>query len=160
MAAALELVLYARLSRRRQSPWHGNWEGGREASELTWGKGSADTPALRKRRSRGRSPRQHTPPPPPNRHPPPCPPDPSAVSNASSAGFITPYKTTPRRLSFACHFGTWRPCSLMAIKGGGCDSNITRSGYVFYNPAPIYSPSTCLPVWFFCCVCVCVFFFC
>ena len=69
------------------------WELGRRpgSKQADMGqRGSAETPALRKRRSRRRSPRQHTPPPPPNRHPPPCPPDPSAVSNASSAGFITP----------------------------------------------------------------------
>ena len=32
------------LSRRRQSPWHGNWEGGRGASKLTWGKGGPQKP--------------------------------------------------------------------------------------------------------------------
>ena len=41
------------LSRRRQSPWHGFWEGGRENEQANAGQpGFAETPALRKRRSR------------------------------------------------------------------------------------------------------------
>ena len=78
------------LSRRRQSPGRGFWEGGRvkraNERQVTWGR----TPVLRKRRNRRRLPCQPAPPPRPNRHPPPCPPDQSAVSNASPAGFITP----------------------------------------------------------------------
>ena len=77
------------LSRRRQSPGRGFWEGGRvkraNERQVTWGR----TPVLRKRRNRRRLPCQPAPPPRPNRHPPPCPPGQSAVSNASPACFIT-----------------------------------------------------------------------
>ena len=77
------------LSRRRQSPGRGFWEGGRvkraNERQVTWGR----TPVLRKRRNRRRLPCQPAPPPRPNRHPPPCPPGRSAVSNASPACFIT-----------------------------------------------------------------------
>ena len=79
------------LSRRRQPPWHGFWEGGRENEQANAGQpGFAGMPVLRKRRSRRRLPCQPAPPPRPNRHPQPCPPGQSAVSNASPAGFITP----------------------------------------------------------------------
>ena len=90
------------LSRRRQSPGRGFWEGGRakraNERQVTWGR----TPVLRKRRNRRRLPCQPAPPPRPNRHPPPCRPGQSAVSNASPACFIT-HETDPNHPEHTTH---------------------------------------------------------
>ena len=85
------------LSRRRQSPWHGFWEGGRENEQANAGQpGFAETPALRKRRSRRRLPCQPAPPPRPNRHPPPCPPGQSAVSKQRQPRLLYYARTRPK----------------------------------------------------------------